>query len=427
MNVVSLFGRLVGEQAATNPEGARKILLAGYAAQQAKLSVAPDHRLPKSRQRIAVDTMKLVRRALDHPETAAATSLFTPTEFLHTAGVTPYSVEVISAFLAGTQCEQYWLRDAEQAGFPETLCSYHRTFLGALESGILPSPKAIVYTNIACDGNMVTFPHAEESFHVPAFFIDVPWEHSEDAVAFVADRLRHLPEFVGDVYGTAPTDDDLSECLAREARCKADYLHYLDRQPTHRLPNDMTSEMYAMIALRVMLGSKLSEDFAAQLARDVDQAPASDGLRLVWMHVIPNMLPPVVSALSFTDRAYIAATDIIVDGLATPIDPAKPYETLARRMVYSAYNGSTDLRIERALDLCRRTHADGVVYFAHWGCKMTLGAAHLAKTAIEVAGYPCLVLDGDGCDRVNTSEGQVATRLNAFLELLEARRAQEEA
>ena len=58
---------------------------------------------------------------------------------------------------------------------------------------------------------------------------------------------------------------------------------------------------------------------------------------------------------------------------------------------------------------------------------MTLGAAHLAKTAIEDAGYPCLVLDGDGCDRVNTSEGQVATRLNAFIELLEARRAQEEA
>ena len=33
-----------------------------------------------------------------------------------------------------------------------------------------------------------------------------------------------------------------------------------------------------------------------------------------------------------------------------------------------------------------------------------------------------LLLDGDGCDRANASDGQTATRLEAFLEMLAAAR-----
>lgn len=36
-------------------------------------------------------------------------------------------------------------------------------------------------------------------------------------------------------------------------------------------------------------------------------------------------------------------------------------------------------------------------------------------------GFPTLILNGDGCDRRNASDGQTATRLNAFLEMLEKR------
>ena len=33
-----------------------------------------------------------------------------------------------------------------------------------------------------------------------------------------------------------------------------------------------------------------------------------------------------------------------------------------------------------------------------------------------------MVLDGDGCNPANTSDGQVSTRLQAFLEMLEENR-----
>jgi benzoyl-CoA reductase/2-hydroxyglutaryl-CoA dehydratase subunit BcrC/BadD/HgdB len=420
MDIVKTFGGIIGNRVEDHPDTARKLLLAGYAAQRVMLAAHPDKRLPPSRRFIACTVMDQVRFSLKHAESSAAVSLFTPCEPLQAAGIMPYSVETLSAFLAGTQCEQEFLRIAGESGFPETLCSYHRTFLGALESGLVPKPSFIVYTNLACDGNMITFPHLQRTFEVPAFFVDVPYERSEDSVQDVARQLEGMVEFVADITGKPVEHADLEERVATGARTAAAYNRFIDAQRTHRLPSDMTSEMYAVLVNRILLGTPEAERFATMLADEAGKAPSSDGIRLVWMHLIPNMLSPVVERLSFTDRAFVTACDLAADAVMGDFDPARPYETMARRLVYSAFNGNLDLRISRALELADRTGADGVVLFAHWGCKATLGAAGIITHAMEEAGLPCLVLDGDGCDRVNTSEGQTATRLDAFLEMIEA-------
>lgn len=75
-------------------------------------------------------------------------------------------------------------------------------------------------------------------------------------------------------------------------------------------------------------------------------------------------------------------------------------------------------RIEAGIRHAKETGADGAVWFGHWGCKHTLGAAQLAKRKFEEQGIPLLILDGDGCDRSHGGEGQTSTRLGAFLEML---------
>ena len=100
-------------------------------------------------------------------------------------------------------------------------------------------------------------------------------------------------------------------------------------------------------------------------------------------------------------------------------DPSDPYTAMGQRIVYSAFNGPVSRRIQRGLQAAEQIRADGVVWFCHWGCKHTLGGAQLAKEQFERAGYPCLILDGDGCDRSHGGEGQLATRMEAFLEMLE--------
>lgn len=79
--------------------------------------------------------------------------------------------------------------------------------------------------------------------------------------------------------------------------------------------------------------------------------------------------------------------------------------------------------MEEAVRRAKEVRADGVILFCHWGCKQTLGLSQLAKQRLEDEGLPTLVLDGDGCDGRNVADGQMVTRVNAFLEQLEGRGA----
>ena len=79
-------------------------------------------------------------------------------------------------------------------------------------------------------------------------------------------------------------------------------------------------------------------------------------------------------------------------------------------------------RIQMAERLAKDTESEGGILFAHWGCKGTIGASSLIKSSLEKAGIPTMILDGDGCNPANSSDGQVSTRLQAYLEMLEKSR-----
>jgi benzoyl-CoA reductase/2-hydroxyglutaryl-CoA dehydratase subunit BcrC/BadD/HgdB len=92
------------------------------------------------------------------------------------------------------------------------------------------------------------------------------------------------------------------------------------------------------------------------------------------------------------------------------------------KLLNNHLRGSADHRAGKILDMAQYLNADGVVYFNNWGCKKSLGGAGITKKMLEQNGIPVLVLDGDGCDRENINDGQMKTRLQAFLEILEVKK-----
>ena len=104
MDVIEKFGNRVSSQALKDPEKARRLLLAGYRLQEKKLQFLPDRGLPSSGQYVARVVMKNIIQSLSEPENAAMVSIFVPGELVMAAGLTPYSVEAMSCFMAGTKC-----------------------------------------------------------------------------------------------------------------------------------------------------------------------------------------------------------------------------------------------------------------------------------------------------------------------------------
>ena len=424
MDLVQTFGSIVTGEAKKNPDAAEKILLTGYRLQQLKNKALPDKGVPKSGQFAAQVVMQGVIDALAKPQNAVMTSIFVPGELFTAAGLAPYSVETMSCFMAASHCEQASLAQADREGFPETMCSYHRVFLGTALTGMLPRPACVMYTNLACDGNMMTFPYMKEKYDIPGFYIDVPYVKDEGAVKYVAAQLREARTFLEDSTHRHISDNALAAAVARSNAAADAYSAQLALRSTHNPPTTLTTELYGIFMCMILAGSENALKYARQLLEDVKNTPEkTDDIGIVWMHIMPFLQKPVIEVFNHSDDVHIKACDFVYSGFMH-MKSEDPFEAMAEKLVYSVYNGSVKERILRAIEVTRQTGADGVILFAHWGCKSTTVASGLVKAELEAAGIPVLVLDGDGCNPANTSDGQVSTRLQAFMEMLKERKAE---
>ena len=418
-DIIKTFGGLIQKECRRDPKRAQALLKLGYRAKALQLRVAPGKYMTRAAQMAAVQTTASMTAPLAHPDKAAMVSLFLPCEPLQVLGLSPYSCEGFGCFLAGTQAEQMFLQYAESEGLPDTFCSYHRIFIGAAELGLMPRPRFILNTTLACDANLLTFRRLADYFQVPQFVVDVPYEPTEDAVAYVAGQLREMVRFIEKQTGRSISEDALSAAVARSQRSMDNFDKYMTLRADRTILGELTGEMFSAFTLHTLLGTEETEAYTRRCLEEVNAAPPASGVRLVWMHTTPFWVAPLRAVTDFNREVQVVACDMCFEGLVQA-DPAKPYDAMARRVVYSAFNGPVSRRIARGLEAARQTRADGVVWFCHWGCKHTLGGAQLAKETFEANGLPCLVLDGDGCDRSHGGEGQLATRMDAFVEMLKA-------
>ena len=414
------FGNLVDEKMAKDPEAARRLMLAGFKAFAFKLDVLPDRRLPRSRRYLARVLNHTVTDLLTHPSDTALVSLFTPCELMQCMGIRSLCAEFYSAFVCAAHAERAFVEAAEAEGIADTFCSYHKILLGSIYSGVFEKPDFIVSTSLACDANNLTFRAAADRLGIDRYYIDVPPTADAESVAYVAASLRELTHFLEDHTHRKLDIGKLSETVARSGNTLQTLYRGAKLRGERTLAGDLASQLYEIYFTHVGLGLPEAEKYAGMLLKDLKKAPGPKGVRILWIHTIPNWQLPIREMFNFSDRASIVWCDMNFDSPAD-MDPGMPYESMARRLVENHFNGSGVRRIEKCVKMSRLLNVDGVVIFCHWGCKQTAGISAQMKEALEAEGFPALILNGDGCDEDNSSDGQVSTRLDAFIEMLEER------
>ena len=339
MKIIETYGNYIEKWSNENPGRARWLLKTGWKAQNLKFRFAPDKRLMPAEQYLARLMMDTMIRPLERPEESAIVSIFTPCEILQEAGLHPYNVEGFSCYLSASKAERAFLQQAENTGISETLCSYHKTFIGAAQKKVLPKPKCIVYTNLTCDANLLTFKKLAKMYDVPIFAIDVPMQQNEDNVQYVADQLRKLKDFIEECTGKKITDETLTERLRRSKRTLEKFAQYEKESADRYIPADLVTPLYAGMTNNLLLGTEEEETYVDRLLNDVKKAPAKKGKKIYWMHTIPFWSDAVKNELCFQEKAQIVGCEL--SRVCEPdFDPEKPYEAMARRMVYHALNGS---------------------------------------------------------------------------------------
>ena len=417
MNAIKTYGNYIKKYAEPHPAVSRKMINIGLHLEQFRTEHFAAKEMPEAYRKLNTLGVKNTLFALEHPDQTVWSNLFAPVEIFQCFGLNALSMECLSSFLSGFTCEDYFIDRAEQKGIASTLCSYHKNFIGAVDSGVIPTAAFGVTTSMICDGNINTFRHLEKQHGIDTFYLDIPNEYSKDAVNYVTAQLKEMISTLEHITGKVFDMDELSLVLQRENESKQYYKKFLEEKKKRYYPTTLTLQLYMLFATHLQIGSKETLDFFRSLYEDILTYPEFQGKRIVWVHLLPFYQETLKHYFNLSDHYQIQACDLNLDYMEE-LDVTHPLEALATKMLRNLYNGPYAKKADFVASLAKDMNADGVIHFCHWGCKQSSGGIFQLKQAMKNENIPLLILDGDGMDRRNSHDGQIKTRLEAFLELL---------
>ncbi|MCC8141418.1 MAG: 2-hydroxyacyl-CoA dehydratase family protein [Lachnospiraceae bacterium] len=417
MGVVTTYGNIIKRVAPNHPQAACRMIVAGLGIEEFRVRRLGDKKVPDAYKYLNLYALDQVREGLRHPEQTVWANLFSPVEILQCFDVYTLSIECLSSFLSGFTIENYFLDYAEDEGIAPTLCSYHKNFIGAVDSGVIPPAAFAVSTSTICDGNTNTFRYLAGRHDIPMFLIDIPDQYSPEAEAYVVGQLKELIAALEERFHRGMDLSRLSGVLERENESKASYERTLQMMKTKAYPSTLGLQMFMLFANHLDIGTPEILKFYRQMEKEVAAAPDFDGINLFWVHLLPYYQETLKDYLNLSDEYQIQGLEMSLD-YRDPLDPAHPLESLAKKMICNLYNGSYERKADLVQEIAREIGPDGVINFCHWGCKQSSGGVMILKDKMLEIDTPLLILDGDALDRRNSHDGQIRTRFEAFLEII---------
>jgi benzoyl-CoA reductase/2-hydroxyglutaryl-CoA dehydratase subunit BcrC/BadD/HgdB len=418
MDVVKTFGRIVSSSIG-KPHITRNLIKLGLCYEYVNKTLFPNKNTSKAYRYLNRICLKFVLSALFRSEKSAWVNLFAPAELLLAMDIHPLFIEGFSNFLTGMHCEHTFIDAAENAGIAETLCSYHKAFIGAVETNVLTRPKFILASTIICDPNLNTFRHISRKYNVPLYLLDVPYKYSEESERYLVSQLTEAINMMEDIAGKKLDYNRLKEIIKKENKTRAYINRYLKSLKEGYVPSTLTLQLFMLFTSHVFIGRDESLKFYKMLCDEIRSYPNENTIRIFWVHLMPFYYEALVKYFNYNPDYSILGYDLNFDYL-DEMDFNNPLQALAKKMILNTLNGDFKRKADFILDMVEKLKPDGVINFCHWGCKQSSGGAMILKKRLKEKNIPFLSIDGDLVDRRNAHEAQVRTRLEAFFEAIKS-------
>lgn len=377
-----------------------------------------------ARKRYALEVARLGAKLFQPDSQVAWCGIAAPFDLLHAMGVTSCFVEFVGAMLATTGGVEPMLEAAEQQGYSTDSCSYHRSVLGATSQGLMPEPSFLVGTSCPCAGGLAVLENLAKHFHKPLHVIHVPAQRGPEAVRYLADQYRDMADFVA-VHSGRPLDLDAVRVALERTNQLRELMVEINRLAAHAPTPARRKDLVNLgIVMALFYGTEgglevaraYRDELAGVLERRPPDAPR-ESVRLLWLQ---NRIQFKHSLLDFLydDLGAAVVADELNDIPWEPLDPADPFVGMAQRALAIPLVGKVDWRIERLQVMAREHQVDGAINPTQWGCRQGSGVRGLISDGLRSVGVPVLNLEVDCIDPRSFAEGQVKTRLEAFVEML---------
>lgn len=371
------------------------------------------------------ETLRLLARCFSRKNPVVVTGFFFPVELLHGHGMTPMFAEFIASAMAASGLEKKALGVVDAEGFPADSCAFHRAALAAFVHGYLPPPRAVAATTHLCDSQSKALEELAFRFGIPFIVLDVPQEDTPEARTYLVRQLEEADALCASISKRCLDREDWERLftLSNQAR---ELMLRVNEVRASAPPGVCGREVStALIQAQLMIGlpqlPRLLKDLADEILRaSTSFRPGASMFRLVWLLTFPYFRGNFVPFME-RELGLWPVLDELTYVFWNPLDPERPYESLAAKMLKNPGLGPVDRRVKMVEHMIRAANPDGVVHFSHWGCRQGLGGVRAVAAFLEHLGIPFLELDGDCIDSRSYAEGPTRTRLEGFAEVLKRR------
>lgn len=406
------------DMAQASPEKGWERIKLGFQANCLRTAILPNKNITKGYQRLEDMMMKFMAGSLGHEGKYIWGNIFAPCEIFESMGYRMLSIECLGCYLSGFHLEEYFIDYAQSLGLAPTLCSYHKNFIGSVASGVVPAPVFAVSTSMTCDGNLNTFRYLQKKTDVPFILLDVPYADDEASVSYLAGQLEGMVKTMEETLGCRLDMDRLKESLRIENETRRELIELYQNMSRHYYPGEIIHQLYMMMGTHLLMGTPEFLKLVQFMNKEIAACPPFTGKKIMWVHLLPFYQESLKKYFNCNEKYQLMASDIVFDSV-DELDADRPFESLARKLIRNVYNGTYDHKAKIICRMAEKAHADAVIHFCHWGCKQADGGSVILKETMKKQGIPMLILDGDGIDKRNSHDGQIKTRLEAFLEMIE--------
>ncbi len=361
-----------------------------------------------------------------------------PVEILAGMGVATVYPENYGALVGAQRAAVPLAQLAEERGFSPDLCSYARCHIGSVldprnaPQGGLPKPDLLVACNNICGTVIKWYQALAQELDVPLFLLDAPYQHQpnlpDHTVQYVAAQLEELIAWVTHHTGHKLRQKKFAQTLEFSNQAVTLWREIRELCQARPSPLNAPDLFLAMAPIVVLRGTKDAVVFYEKLKNEVEERVArgegailEERYRLLWDNIaIWYRLFRLFNL--FTEAGACFVVDTYTNAWSVSVDADEPILGLARTYSTVYINQSLQIRASLMTDLVERFGVDGMVFHSNRSCKpYSLGQYELLKEVGQRTGIPGLILEADMCDSRLYADEPIKNRIQAFLDVLEAR------
>ncbi len=356
------------------------------------------------------------------------TNMGMPKEIFYILGIETTFIEQLSVIAAISPKNREIIAKARSLVPSSTYCTYHQAALGAIESQYFPLPDLFVAPSYICEEGVNLLTYLAKKYDKPILYIDFPYEKSEEAELYLAKQLENLAKDLADFFHLTLKTENIENAFRWANEARDWWMKYVDLCAYDGEDMNMA---YQNINLGLLINNKFGleeysrltkkcyEEMLEKIQGNKNESP-SNKLRILWLHLMPYHSSALVGLLK--NLKINIVTTQVSQIRWKPLDPRQPWRSLARKFMDSYVCSCFTEKMEELDDLITRFKIDAVIELCHPGCKPLCSVSFLIKSYLKEKGMPHLSFEADLINPENISIEQIRTRLEAFIEILNAQK-----